>query len=54
MLFGVDDEIVLRGGETHQRKTEEVRRVLTTDPRLVAVELAWATGVILTTRRVDH
>jgi demethylmenaquinone methyltransferase/2-methoxy-6-polyprenyl-1,4-benzoquinol methylase len=36
---------------THRIKTIEARVRLTTDPSLVAVELAWATGVILCTKR---
>ena len=38
--------------ETHRAKTAQVRTTLTTDPRLVTVELQWATGVIVCTRRV--
>lgn len=34
----------------HREKTAEVRERLLTDPRLAAVEIAWASGLILCTR----
>ncbi len=37
--------------ETHRTKTEEVRASLLGSPDLVAVELAWATGLVLCARR---
>jgi len=37
--------------ETHRTKTAEVRSMLLGSPELVSVEIAWATGVILCTRR---
>ncbi len=38
---------------THQAKTEDARGTLTADPRLIGVELAWSTGLIVCTRRAD-
>jgi demethylmenaquinone methyltransferase/2-methoxy-6-polyprenyl-1,4-benzoquinol methylase len=37
--------------ELHRNKTIEVRKRLLSDDRLVAVEIAWSTGIILCTRR---
>lgn len=48
----VDDMTPTAGRDDHHRvKTEEVRTRLTTDPHLVSVEIAWATGIILCTAR---
>jgi hypothetical protein len=37
----------------HRVKTTEVKLDLTTDPRLIAVEIGWASGLILCTRHTS-
>jgi hypothetical protein len=39
--------------DVHRARTFEVRERLVTDPRLVAVEIGWASGIILCARRPD-
>jgi predicted O-methyltransferase YrrM len=39
--------------DQHRAKTIEVRERLLTDPRLAAVEIGWASGIILCARRSD-
>jgi predicted O-methyltransferase YrrM len=48
----VDDMKPIRwADDEHERRTREVRVTLLQDSRLVAVELQWASGLIIATRR---